>query len=773
MAAVHPKSPDTGDASSDSADRDSSSKGPRALVKTWAAALLLHALAITTGQVGDATAAIINDYIWLISAALAAISSFRAAMTLQGRDRVAWLLFSAACACWTLGQVTWNVYELALDTPVPVPSYADVGYVAFGPLMIVGLFALRATQEERRMTWLHVANLGLILCSLAAVLITTFADPLMAAPRLAWDSLVVVAENVFNSLAFIIGVYFLWSYRWGDRLLSYSLVTMSLGVQMIVGLLYTRELIIDVYEPTSVINLGWPLAFALHQWGAEAQVSIHTRGRDESLRVRQRQGWVEAVVPSVLLMCVAISAVLVADEVTERTVRMRTAVFVAFAIILASREAWLYWQGQQLRSALDSSAQALARAGQRLHELNVERVDLERVIEVTARAGGVGLWEWNLQTNKIRFSREYKRQLGYEEHEMPDEIELWRSRLHPDEALKVLAELDAYLANPHGELVIEHRLRHRDGSYRWMLARGSASFDSAGKPARMMGSMADITSFKQLEQSLRDSERRYRDLADVLELRVAQRTRELSEAYRESQNFAYAVAHDLKAPLRAINGFCALLAQSAGDRLTDTEREFVERARQGAVHMARLIDDLLDYSRVEHREQRLGAIDCRSFVEELVASMAPQIQEAHAEVTQAVDSTPVLADREGLRIVLSNLLQNALKFSRANPEPRIAIESHAQSGRYILAVRDNGIGFEPAYRDRIFEIFNRLHASGYEGTGIGLALVRKAVQRMGGEVWAESTPGQGATFYVMLNIAAVDAAPAGDDSASSPLAREK
>ena len=137
----------------------------------------------------------------------------------------------------------------------------------------------------------------------------------------------------------------------------------------------------------------------------------------------------------------------------------------------------------------------------------------------------------------------------------------------------------------------------------------------------------------------------------------------------------------------------------------------------------------------------------------LLATMAFSIQEAHAEVIVHLDSTPVMADSEGLRIALSNLLDNALKFSRQKPQPRIVFESSIDSGRYILKVQDNGIGFNPAYRDKIFDIFNRLHATGYEGTGIGLALVRKAVQRMDGEVWATAVPGEGAAFYVSLRLA--------------------
>lgn len=742
-------------------------------MKAWAAALLLHALVVGTGQVSHQTADIINNVAWLIAAVIATVSSIRAAIAVRGCERAAWLLFATGAIAWGAGQVVWNVYEIYLGVEAPALSYADIGYFAFGPIMIAGLFVLRATQGERRLTWLRVANLGLLLCGLASVLITTFSQPIGEIRQPFDAALIVAGENATVALAFIIAVYFLWSYRWGKRLLAYGLITLSLGAHMITGMLYTRGLIVADYGATSFLNAGWLVAFALQQWAAEAQVGNKVGGRSSSLSLQQSQGWVEAIVPSFLLLCLAISAIALAQEATATTVLLRTFVLIAFAAILASREAWLYRRGQQLRGALNVSEQTLALARGRVQELDAERRDLERVIETTARAGRVGLWEWNVATNKVRFSPEYKRHLGYAEHELADDFEEWQNRLHPQDYPRVMRELESFLRDPHRELVIEQRLRHRDGSYRWMLTQGSMSFDEAGRPVRMMGSLVDITPFKQLEQSLRESEARYRELADVLECRVVQRTRELSNAYRESQNFAYAVAHDLKAPLRAINGFCAMLEQSAGDRLTPAERSYVERARQGAMRMAGLIDDLLDYSRVEHREQRLGAIDCRQFVDELLASMVERIEETGAEIAVNLDSTPVMADSEGLRIVLRNLLDNALKFSRAADQPRIVISSRVENGRYILTVRDNGIGFEPAYGERIFEIFNRLHASGYEGTGIGLALVRKAVQRMGGEVWAESTPGLGATFYVSLNVAGEgDAAPDEERASFDATAQE-
>ena len=127
------------------------------------------------------------------------------------------------------------------------------------------------------------------------------------------------------------------------------------------------------------------------------------------------------------------------------------------------------------------------------------------------------------------------------------------------------------------------------------------------------------------------------------------------DAYRESQNFAYAVAHDLKSPLRAISGFCALLEQSAADRLTEQERAYIDRATQGALRMASLIDALLQYSRIEHREQRISTVDCRQFVEALIADMSYAIERVGAEVIVNMERTPVMADQEGLRIALSNL----------------------------------------------------------------------------------------------------------------------
>jgi PAS domain S-box-containing protein len=742
------------DASTNSATAKGGARSARLLVTAWGSVLTLYLLIVSTGLVGGSAARAINDIAWTIAAALATFSSVRAARSLTGRERAAWFTFALASAAWTAGQLVWDYYELGRSVIVPFPSYADIGYSAFGCLMTVGVLMLRTTQHERRMSWLRLSNLGLILCSLAVVMITMLSQPFGEARGPLASSLVIVAETGALVLAFVVAVYCLWSYEWKARLLAFSLLTLSLAVQMILAVLYTRQLVTADYGAMSSFNIGWILSFAIHQCAAEAQVSVNRENRNALIALQETQGWVEAVIPGFLVLCVAISAACVADEITTRTVQLASVALSVFALLLAIREGWLHSQGQRLRGQLDNAKVAVTRARGQLKEIDVHRRELERILEVTARAGGVGLWDWNLSTDELRFSDEWKRQLGFAQHEIADDMAEFDRRLHPDDRARVNDAIASYLRNPQGEFALEMRLQHRDGSYRWILTRGHLALDDAGRPMRFLGAHVDITAFKQLELSLRESEARQKELAEVLEHRVAERTSELTEAFRESQNFSYAVAHDLKAPLRAMNGFSALLQQSATQRLNDEERDYVNRVRQGALQMEALIDGLLAYSRIEHREQRLQEVDCKEIVDETLLSMTDAIHGSSAEVTVNVERTPVVADREGLLVVLRNLMDNALKFSWERRPPRIDIAGQRDHGRYILQVSDNGIGFDAAYREKIFDIFNRLHASGYEGTGIGLSLVRKAVQRMRGQVWAESELGRGATFCVSLPLAA-------------------
>lgn len=235
-----------------------------------------------------------------------------------------------------------------------------------------------------------------------------------------------------------------------------------------------------------------------------------------------------------------------------------------------------------------------------------------------------------------------------------------------------------------------------------------------------------------------------------LETRIEQRTAALNAKSRELEAFAYSVAHDLKAPLRGIDGYSRLLLEEYAGRLEGDGESFLQIIQSSTDEMNELIDDLLAYSRLERRELHTNQIELRPIVRSLV-------EEKRREEARSIDFVvdinggTVLADASGLSQSLRNYLDNAVKFTRKVAQPRIEVGAKEKAQSCVVWVRDNGIGFDMKYHDRIFDIFQRLGATeDYPGTGIGLAIVRKAMERMGGRAWAESQPGAGATFYLEI-----------------------
>jgi len=242
-----------------------------------------------------------------------------------------------------------------------------------------------------------------------------------------------------------------------------------------------------------------------------------------------------------------------------------------------------------------------------------------------------------------------------------------------------------------------------------------------------------------------------RELNAELERRVRERTAKLEQANRELETFTYSVAHDLKGPLRGIDGYSQMLLTGHADRLDAEGRRFLQNVRLAAQQMGRLIDDLLAYAQLERREMEARTVDPQALIEVLLAECAEEIRTRDAAVTVAVSCRSVTADRDGLAMALRNLFENALKFTAGVPKPMIEVGGHDTGGTCIFSVRDNGVGFDMKYHDRIFGMFERLHPSeDYPCTGVGLALVKKAMERMGGRAWAESEPGKGATFYLEI-----------------------
>jgi signal transduction histidine kinase len=250
---------------------------------------------------------------------------------------------------------------------------------------------------------------------------------------------------------------------------------------------------------------------------------------------------------------------------------------------------------------------------------------------------------------------------------------------------------------------------------------------------------------------LRLSEARYRELATALEQRVSERTIELKRAYDELEGFSYAVAHDLKAPLRAINGFAHLFEAEMDGQLSAQAREHLARIRNGSLRMATLIDDLLAYSHIDRRGLQSSVVALPELVDSVLLQYTDEVQRRHVQLSVEVEPIRLRVDAEGLLLALRNLFENALKYTRERQHPHIQVHARRNDLGVVLSVADNGIGFEMEYHDHIFKIFQRLHRDDqYPGTGIGLALVRKAVERIGGKVWAQSRLGEGATFNIQL-----------------------
>jgi light-regulated signal transduction histidine kinase (bacteriophytochrome) len=236
----------------------------------------------------------------------------------------------------------------------------------------------------------------------------------------------------------------------------------------------------------------------------------------------------------------------------------------------------------------------------------------------------------------------------------------------------------------------------------------------------------------------------------VLEREIARRTAELQTSNRELEAFAYSVSHDLRAPLRAIDGFSKVLVDRYGDELDDSARGYLQRVRAASQKMSSLIDDLLQISRVTRQEMRICSVDLSA----LARSIATELSESEPERSvewAIVDNLTARGDAALLRVALENLLGNAWKFTSKNERARIEFDATQEDATTVFYVRDDGAGFDMTYAGKMFGAFQRLHTtSEFEGTGIGLATVERIVHRHGGRIHAEGRPGQGATFQFTL-----------------------
>jgi PAS domain S-box-containing protein len=367
------------------------------------------------------------------------------------------------------------------------------------------------------------------------------------------------------------------------------------------------------------------------------------------------------------------------------------------------------------------------------------------------------------------FNRRWAEYTGLQPGAAPDG---WAGAVHPEDEAPFRAAWSQSVAHPDGGFARELRLRRgADGQFRWMLAVAVPLRDAAGGVSEWVGTLTDIDDQKRqtelLERLVRartaELEGANAALTDQIEVRKAIAA-ELERSNAELEKFAYIASHDLQEPLRKIQAFGDRLRNTFRAQLADPGKEYVDRMLSAAGRMRRLIDDLLTFSRVTTHQRPFVRLDLGKLVREVVSDLEVRIdQEKGTVVVGALGA--IEADVSQMRQLFQNLIANAVKFHRPGVPPVVEIlgepapEAPGAAGAvppvplYRVIVRDNGIGFEDKYRERIFDVFQRLHGRDeYEGTGVGLAICRKIVERHGGTITARGRPGEGATFVVALPV---------------------
>jgi PAS domain S-box-containing protein len=306
----------------------------------------------------------------------------------------------------------------------------------------------------------------------------------------------------------------------------------------------------------------------------------------------------------------------------------------------------------------------------------------------------------------------------------------WATGVHAEDLERCM---NTYFSafNERRSFEMEYRLLRHDGQYRWLLDRGSPRWTPSGEFAGFIGSCVDITDRIEAEHATRKL---------AVELRR-------SNEYMEK--LLYASSHDLREPMRMVAIYVEMLERHLAGALDDEAKRYMSFAREGAVRMRRMVDDLLSFASLRRAEPRMERVSLSDLMRSMLQDLGPAIVDARAEVV--VDELPtVRGDPALLQSLFSNLLNNALKF-RGDEPARVHVRAVRKAGEHVLCVADKGIGFEQELADRAFEMFQRLHPRDrYPGSGIGLALAKDIAERHGGRIWAESAPRAGACFYVSL-----------------------
>ena len=369
----------------------------------------------------------------------------------------------------------------------------------------------------------------------------------------------------------------------------------------------------------------------------------------------------------------------------------------------------------------------------------------EAQLSQAQRMAGMASWEWYFGTTDIQWSPEMYQFWGYQPAEIGVTLDSVAGSTHVDD-LPILASSVARLLQG-DDVEMEYRRYDKFGREIFIYTQGKIVRDEAGRAIGVIGIDMDITRRKQQEQHLLELNR-------LLE----EKNRELEQLVVEANAFTYVASHDLQEPLRKIKSFNQLILEKEAGTLSEQGREFFRRSTAAADRMQQLIRDLVAYSRISAGERMIESVDLAELVDEVRANHYESILEKQAEIHVGPLPT-VIVTRIAFQQLLDNLISNSLKYHRAGIPPQINITYQCltegnEPDQHLLTIADQGIGFDPAYSERIFQLFQRLHGQHqYAGTGIGLAICQRVMQSHGGTIQAIGKPGEGSTFIMRWPVA--------------------
>jgi PAS domain S-box-containing protein len=357
----------------------------------------------------------------------------------------------------------------------------------------------------------------------------------------------------------------------------------------------------------------------------------------------------------------------------------------------------------------------------------------EERLKAALAASHTGTYRWDFRSNSMEWDENLDHLLGLTPNEMPHDFDQFAMQIHPDDRSHVLIERER-CATSGTDFAMEFRVVTPNGEVRWLADHGKTFFDDSNLPLYMTGACVDVTKFKETERTL------------------ANKVEELGRSNADLEQFAYVASHDLQEPLRNVTSYAQLIGSRYKGKLDGNAENYLGFLVDGALRMQMLIQDLLSYARVTKADFQMKAVN----LEQVVGAVVKDLKSA-GDVDVAVNELPtILADSLQMTQLFQNLISNALKFKSDRP-PESKVACVRGEHEWQISVSDNGIGIEPEYLEKIFVIFQRLHStSEYPGTGIGLAICKKIVQRHGGRIWVESTPGVGSTFHFTIPIPKVE-----------------